>query len=117
MALRTFTRPGVFLAGATTLEQSLKFEPPFREPLLDDLGGVSQPWVSWFTRTSDRLADHETRIESLEGRMTALEARVTTAEGHITTLQSQVATLQSQVATLQSDVASILSRLAAAGIP
>jgi hypothetical protein len=88
----------------------LKFEPPFREMLLDARGAISDPWVSWFTRTSDRLADHETRIGGLEGRMTALEARVTTAEAHIVTLQGQVATLQ-------GEVASILSRLTAAGIP
>ena len=102
MALRTIS--------PDTLTSQLLIEPPFREPLLDDLGAVSQPWVSWFTRTSDRLADHETRITSLEGRVTDLETRMTAAEGHITTLQSQVATLQ-------SEVASILSRLSAAGIP
>jgi uncharacterized coiled-coil protein SlyX len=110
MALRTFTLPSVFLADATTLVPVAKYEPPFRDPILDATGRMPDTWVSWFTRTSDRLADHETRIEGLEGRMTAVETRMTAAEAHIVTLQSQVATLQ-------SEVASILSRLTAAGIP
>ena len=57
MALRTFTRASVFLAGATTIAAEARIEPPFKEPLLDDGGAVSQPWNSWFTGTSDRLAD------------------------------------------------------------
>ena len=88
----------------------LKFEPPFRDPILDASDRMPDTWVSWFTRTSDRLADHEVRITGLETRMTALEGRVTAAEAHIVTLQGQVSTLQ-------SDVASILARLTAAGIP
>ena len=110
MALRTFTLPSVFLTGATTLVPVAKYEPPFRDPILDATGRMPDTWVSWFTRTSDRLADHEVRITGLETRMTALELRVTTAEAHIVTLQGQVATLQ-------SEVASILARLTAAGIP
>jgi hypothetical protein len=32
-------------------------EPPFKEAPLDDSGFFTQPWNSWFTRTSDRVAE------------------------------------------------------------
>ena len=88
----------------------LKFEPPFRDRILDATGRTPDTWVSWFTRTSDRLADHETRL-------TTAEANIVTLISQVTTLNSQLATVESQVATLNSEVASILARLTAAGIP
>lgn len=88
----------------------LKLEAPFRDPILDATRRMPDTWVSWFTRTSDRLADHETRIEGLETRMTALELRVTTLETRMTLVENRVTALE-------ADVASILARLTAAGIP
>jgi hypothetical protein len=88
----------------------LKFEPPFRDPILDATGRMPDTWVSWFTRTSDRMADHETRIEGLEARMTALELRVTTLETRMTLVENRVTALE-------AEVSSILARLATAGIP
>ena len=88
----------------------LKFEPPFRQALLDATGAITDQWVSWFTRTSDRLADHETRIEGLEARMTALELRVTTLETRMTLVENRVTAVE-------AEIASILARLATAGIP
>ena len=95
----------------------LKFEPPFRDPILDATGPMPDTWVSWFTRTSDRLADHETRITGLETRMTAAEAAIVVLQGNVVTLQTEVTQLHDDLVAVQGEVASILSRLAAAGIP
>ena len=88
----------------------LRFEAPFRDPILDATGRMPDTWVSWFTRTSDRLADHETRIEGLETRVTALETRMTALEARVTLVENRVTALE-------AEVASILARLATAGIP
>ena len=117
MALRTFTLPGVFLTGATTLAPVAKYEPPFRDPILDATRRMPDTWVSWFTRTSDRLADHETRIDGLEARMTALEARVTAAEAQISTINGQISTIFTDLTTAFDQIQIINDRLAAAGIP
>ena len=59
MALRTFTRPGVFLAGATTISQPATIEPPFRDPVQDKMtpDKHSEPWNAFFTELAKRLSD------------------------------------------------------------
>jgi|SoimicmetaTmtHPA_FD_contig_61_174941_length_1235_multi_2_in_0_out_0_2 hypothetical protein len=49
MALRT--------TSASDLTQPGTIDPPFKEAPLDDSGFFNQPWNSWFTRTSDRVAE------------------------------------------------------------